>query len=232
MKNEFSGKKQTQLVSSFDELIGTAFNGEVNAIGWERKLDGDFKEIVANLQFKEAITTVSIDDLQTLALSEEGCKARAIIIDDINLLEAFGAAPVLNLIRNYPRDDDFDVFPTDVYSYHVDRSPISTDTFLCTYHGSVSEIIPNDQAEQKVLIPEFRKELETLSDGSEIGFEDFVKAHFYDLHYQAKPNASPISLGTGNLWKLAVDHPGQNVLPCIHRAPFENEDEYRLLLIC
>ncbi|RYZ28666.1 MAG: DUF1826 domain-containing protein, partial [Chitinophagaceae bacterium] len=29
-----------------------------------------------------------------------------------------------------------------------------------------------------------------------------------------------------------VDHPKQQVLPCIHRAPIENEGECRLLLIC
>jgi hypothetical protein len=29
-----------------------------------------------------------------------------------------------------------------------------------------------------------------------------------------------------------VDHPEQQVLPCVHRAPLENNGEYRLLLIC
>jgi hypothetical protein len=31
---------------------------------------------------------------------------------------------------------------------------------------------------------------------------------------------------------LAVDHPTQQVLPCVHRAPIEIDGEYRLLLIC
>ena len=42
----------------------------------------------------------------------------------------------------------------------------------------------------------------------------------------------PVRLGLGHLWRLAVDHPQQKVLPCIHRAPLEKEGEYRLLLIC
>ena len=32
--------------------------------------------------------------------------------------------------------------------------------------------------------------------------------------------------------KYWIDHPEQKVLPCVHRAPKENKDEYRLLLIC
>ena len=51
-------------------------------------------------------------------------------------------------------------------------------------------------------------------------------------HYQPKPDAQPINLGIGHIWRLAVDHPTQKVLPCVHRAPVENDGEYRLLLIC
>ena len=54
----------------------------------------------------------------------------------------------------------------------------------------------------------------------------------YRLHYQSLPNKTPTNLGVGHLWRLAVDHPKQQVLPCIHRAPVEKEGEYRLLLIC
>ena len=59
-----------------------------------------------------------------------------------------------------------------------------------------------------------------------------VYEHFFDLHYQVNSDARPFSLGVGNLWKLAVDHPESKVLPCIHRAPIENNGEPRLLLIC
>jgi hypothetical protein len=114
----------------------------------------------------------------------------------------------------------------------VDRSPVGTQTFLCTYHGAASDILPNDQATQKILIPEIREKLKELHDGPEAEFEMFLKDCFFDLHYQPKSNAQPINLGSGHLWKLAVDHPGQQVLPCIHRAPVERGGEYRLLLIC
>ena len=103
---------------------------------------------------------------------------------------------------------------------------------LCTYHGASSEILPNAQAQQKVLIPEIREELKKLYDGPENGFESFLSEYFFDLHYKAKPNAKPISLGLGHLWKLAIDHPECQVPPCVHRAPKEKNGEKRLLLIC
>jgi hypothetical protein len=148
------------------------------------------------------------------------------------MLKAQGASPILNLIRCYERDESFPFFPTDVYSFHVDRSPVPTDTFLCTYYGESSEILPNAQAEQKVLLPEIRDALKKLYNGAEEGFESFLNEHFFDLHYQAKPKAQPFSLGLGHLWKLAVDHPESQAAPCIHRAPTEKPGESRLLLIC
>jgi hypothetical protein len=119
-----------------------------------------------------------------------------------------------------------------VYSFHVDRSPIPTDTFLCTYYGDSSEIIPNAEAEQKVLIPEIRAELKKLYDGPDEGFENFLTEHFFDLHYRAKPTAKPFSLGLGHLWRLAIDHPELQVPPCVHRAPVEKSGQTRLMLIC
>jgi hypothetical protein len=62
--------------------------------------------------------------------------------------------------------------------------------------------------------------------------EALKEEYFFDLHYQPKPNAKPVNLGLGHLWRLAVDHPTQQVLPCVHRAPVEKDGEYRLLLIC
>ena len=204
----------------------------MNAICWKRNLVGDFAEIVAHLQLKENITELGIDDLLELQLSEKGNLARAIILSDIQLLTDYGAAPSLNLLKNYERDEEFDFISTDVYSFHVDRSPVATSTFLCTYFGAASDILPNDQATQKILIPEIREKLKALHEGKEEDFENFLEEYFFDLHYEPKPNAQPINLGQGHLWKLAVDAPGQQVLPCIHRAPIENEGELRLLLIC
>jgi hypothetical protein len=228
----FSNNKQIGIVATFSELITTDFIGDRNALCWYRNLEGDFKEIVSKLQLKENITEVTYKDLLVLQLSEQGNSAREIILNDLQALTNFGAAPVLNLLKCYERDADFDFISTDVYSYHVDRSPIATDTFLCTYHGATSDIIANDEAQQKILVPEIRAQLKDLHDGPEAEFEEFLKENYFDLHYQALPNATPINLGVGHLWRLAVDHPTQLVPPCIHRAPIEREGEYRLLLIC
>lgn len=232
MNNTFSDNQQIGVVSSFSELVNTHFQGAMNAICWYRSLDGDFKEIVSQLQLKENVTEVSIDDLLALQLSEKGDLARQTILRDLQVLTDLGAQPSLNLLKSYERDEELDFISTDVYSYHVDRSPVGTNTFLCTYHGAASDIIPNDQVEQKILIPEIREKLKELHDGPKEEFEDFLKEYFFDLHYQPKPNAEPVNLGQGHLWRLAVDHPTQKVLPCIHRAPVENDGEYRLLLIC
>lgn len=223
---------QTGTVSTFSELVGTPFQGMVNALCWKRVLDGDFKEIADKLQLKENITEVSAEDLCALQLSESGCTARETILNDIRLLTDFGASPSLNLLRCYERDEELGFISTDVYSYHVDRSTVGTDTFLCTYHGAASDILPNDQALQKILVPEIREKLRKLHNGPEAEFETFLKEYYFDLHYEPMPDAKPVNLGTGHLWRLAVDHPEQQVLPCIHRAPVENEGEYRLLLIC
>ncbi|MGH1518106.1 DUF1826 domain-containing protein [Chryseobacterium sp. JK1] len=232
MDNEFSGNSQIGIVSSFSELMNTDFRGSTNALCWYRSLAGDFKEIVSKLHLKENITEISPEDLLSLDLSEKGHMAREIILNDLQQLTDFGALPSLNLLKSYDRDEEFDFISTDVYSFHVDRSPVGTDTFLCTYYGAASDILPNDQVEQKILIPEIREKLKELHDGPESEFEDFLKDCFFDLHYQPKPNAEPINLKLGHLWRLAVDHPTQQVLPCVHRAPVENAGEYRLLLIC
>ena len=232
MNKTFSSNSQIGVVSTFSDLVHTDFKEEMNALCWYRNLDGDFKEIVNQLSLKENITEVYPEDLIALQLSEKGNRAREIILTDLQLLTEFGASPSLNLLKCYERDDEFDFISTDVYSFHVDRSPIATDTFLCTYYGAASDIIPNSQAEQKILIPEIRAKLKELHDGAEEDFEDFLKENFFDLHYQLHEDAEPTNLGQMHLWRLAVDHPKQQVKPCIHRAPNENDGEYRLLLIC
>lgn len=232
MNHSFSDNSQIVVVSTFSELINTNFQGAINAICWHRNLAGDFKEIVSKLQLEQNITEVYPKTLLALELSAKGKIAREIILRDLQLLTDFGASPSLNLIKGYQRDEELDFISTDVYSYHVDRSPIAADTFLCTYYGTVSEILPNDQVEQKILVPEIREKLKELHRGSDTEFETFLSEHYFDLHYRPKPDVKPINLGSGHLWKLAVDHPEQTVLPCVHRAPIENESEYRLLLIC
>ncbi len=233
MKNLLHITSQIRNVGSFEELVALPFQNEINALCWKRELQGDFAEIANKLYCAENMATVSAKKLLKLSLSEQGNLARNILISDMELLEKYGAAPILNVIKNYERDEDFPFFPTDVYSFHVDRSPIPTSTFLCTYHGAASDILPNTEATQKVMIPELRAELRKLYDGKdEVGFEAFLTEYFFDLHYQAKTNANPINLGKGHLWRLAVDHPKSKVLPCVHRAPIEHNGERRLLLIC
>lgn len=222
---------QIQRVSSFKALTSTPFQGEVNAICWDRQLIGDFSEIVNKVTFSDNITTLDQDELLELQLSEQGQLAREVLINDMKILEAHGASPTLNLIKYYDRDDA-SFFPTDVYSFHVDRSPIPSNTFLCTYHGAPSDILPNSQGIQKILVPEIRAELKKLYKGKEEGFSSFLNEYFFDLHYQANADANPISLGTGHLWKLAIDHPESQVAPCLHRAPIEKDGQTRLLMIC
>ncbi|RBL91689.1 hypothetical protein [Chitinophaga flava] len=225
-------EKHIHYVTNFQDLVSTPFNGEINAICWTRNLIGDFSEIVKQVALTGNITVIEQEELRELQLSEQGQLAREILLNDLKALETHGASPILNVINHYDRDDTYPFFPTDVYSFHVDRSPVPTDTFLCTYYGESSEILPNSQGIKKVLIPEIRAELKKLYHGADEGFESFLSEHFFDLHYQAKPNACPISLGIGNLWRLAVDHPESKVPPCLHRAPKEKPGQNRLLLIC
>jgi hypothetical protein len=219
-------------VASFEELITTDFAGSINAICWERTLEGDFAEIVNKLSNVENTILIEEEQLRQLLLSSKGQLARKTLLEDFQQLKAIGASPELNVLIDYERDEDYAVFPKVVYSFHVDRSPIPVATFLCTYYGDSSEIVSNSDAVQKILLPEIRSELRKLYKGTEEGFEAFLIENFYDLHYQANQNAKIIQLGVGNLWKIAVDHPKMKVAPCIHRAPQEKSGQKRLLLIC
>lgn len=232
MTNSSSNEHQIQQVENYKDLVSTPFYGEVNAICMKRELKGDFEEIVNSIALKDNITEIDTAELLDLKLSEQGQLARETLLNDLKVLKENGASPSLNLIKYYERDDAYPLFPTDVYSYHVDRSPVPTNTYLCTYYGEPSDILPNAQGIQKVLVPEIRTELKKLHGKSDDSFEDFLTEYFFDLHYQAKPDAQAISLGVGNLWRLAVDHPESKIPPCLHRAPIEKDGKTRLLMIC
>ena len=231
-KENYALLKNILYVSTFNDLVDTPFQGEINAICWKRDLDFNFAEIVGKIALKENIMELDEETLLQLDLSDQGQLARKVILQDLHMLKAHSALPSLNLIKCYERDDENAIVPTDVYSFHVDRSPLPIDTFLCTYFGESSEILPNLQAIQKVLVPEIRDKLKKIYRGADDGFESFLSEHFFDLHYQPIANAQPISLGLGHLWKLAVDHPESQILPCLHRAPEEKNGQNRLLLIC
>lgn len=232
MINLSLAENQILTVSSFEDLVSAPFKGIINAICWTRELKGDFSEIVAKFTLDENIRELDLEDLLDLHLSEQGELAREVLLNDLKLLEAYGASPVLNLIRSYERDDTNPLLPTDVYSFHADRSPIATNTFLCTYYGDASEILPNSQAEKKILVPEILNELKKEFHGSDEDFGTYLCENSFDLHYRARPGAHPVNLGIGHLWRLAVDHPGSPVPPCIHRAPEEKTGKTRLLMIC
>jgi hypothetical protein len=229
---------QIRCVTNFQDLVSTPFQGEMNAVCWARNLTGDFSEIAGKIKLSGNMVAIDPNELAELQLSERGQLAREVLLNDFNLLKDHGGSPTLNLIKCYERDNTHPFFPTDVYSFHVDRAPLPTNTFLCTYYGEPSEILPNSQAIQKVLVPEIRDELKKIyhglagrQDGTTEEFESFLSEHFFDLHYLPKPGAQPVNLGLGHLWRLAVDHPGSQVLPCLHRAPEEN-GQNRLLMIC
>jgi hypothetical protein len=74
------------------------------------------------------------EELWELALSEQGQLARELLLNDLKLLKDHGASPILNLIKCYEGGDIFPFFPTDVYSFHVDRSPIPPDRRSVSLH--------------------------------------------------------------------------------------------------
>lgn len=227
------GYPRVRSVDSFHELLTTPFTDGINALCWPRALPGDFREVLECLGAGEGIVTLDEDRLAGLPVSAAGRVAIEFLLDDQRLLRAHDLDPVLNCIYGYPRDEEGSPVPTDVFSFHADRAPVETDTWLCTYHGPASEGLRNDEARRRVDLPETRAELLQLfggEDGEE--FREYLSEQCYDLHYAPAPEARPFSFGVGHLWRIAVDFPGSPVPPCIHRAPATLPgDPPRLLLI-
>ena len=193
-------------------------------------MPGDFGEVVERLGAGDGIVTLDESRLRSLPVSAAGRTAIGILLDDQRLLRERALDPSLNLIHGYPRDGS--PVPTDVFSFHADSAPVETDTWLCTYHGTASEGLRNDEARRRVDIPETRAELLKLFGGNDDdAFVEFLNEHCYDLHYAPLPQAQPFSFGPGNLWRIATDWPGSPVPPCIHRAPKTLPGQPRLLLI-
>lgn len=222
-------------VRSFEELMGTPFGNGVNALCWERSLPGGFGEVVEKLGLNggEPITSLDAELLHSLPLSPAGREAADFLLKDLHLLTEHGLAPELNRIQAYPRDEEAEILPTHVYSFHADSAPVEADTWLCTYHGPPSEGLPNEQARRHIDIPETRAELLRLfGGGDDESFREWLNENAYDLHYAPTEGARPWSFGLGNLWRIATEYPGSPVPPCIHRAPETLPGEpARLLLI-
>lgn len=220
-------------VDDFRELVTTPFADGVNALCWSRTLNGNFGEIVAQLDVGEGITAIDEARLAGLTVSAAGRAAVEILLEDQRLLRKHGFDPVLNCISGYPRDGAAGPVSTDVFSFHADSAPVPADTWLCTYHGPASEGLRNEEAQRRVDIPETRAELLKLFGGDDNDdFREYLSENCYDLHYAAAPQARPFSFGLGNLWRIAVDWPGSPVPPCVHRAPETLPGEPpRLLLI-
>ena len=228
-----SGYHRIKLVASFDELVTARLENGVNALCWPRALPGDFREVVEKLGANDGVTPLDDLRLSALTLSAAGCIARDIMLADKRRLEERSLSPELNCISSYPREEQPAPVPIDVYSFHADSAPVEADTYLCTYFGAPSEGLRNEEAQRRVDIPETRTALLKLFGGNDgEAFSDYLNENCYDLHYAPLPSARPFSFGLGNLWRIALDYPGNPVPPCIHRAP-ENrpEDPPRLLLI-
>ncbi len=220
-------------VESFEELISTPLENGVNALYWPRTLRGDYAEIARHFAVEEGINPVDEEELLALPLSEEGQLAREQVLKDLESLRGADLLPNLDCVKGGARKLGDGLFPTDVYSYHVDSATAPADTYLCTYVGACSEALRNEEAIRRVDVPETR--LELLRDfGGEEGeaFQEYLNENFYDLHYVPKSGATPFAFGIGNLWRIATEYPGSPVPPCVHRAPLTLPgDETRLLLI-
>ncbi len=225
--------QRTHHVHSFAELLSTPFVNGVNALCWPRALAGDFAEVVAQLGAGEGIVPLDEARLLALRVSPAGRVAIDQMLADLRLLRDHDLDPALNLIHGYPRDEEPGPVATDVFSFHADSAPVRADTWLCTYHGAPSEGLRNEDAQRRFDIPETRAALLEIYGGpDDAGFREFLNEHCYDLHYAALPHAQPYSFGRFNLWRIATDHPGSPVPPCIHRAPATGlDDPPRLLLI-
>lgn len=229
----FHDYPRIQVVGSFDELVTTTFADGINALCWRRTLPGDFGEIVEKLSVGKGITSIDEARLLALELSDAGKVAREMLLQDQEMLRARELQPSLDCINGYVNEIESELLRTDVQSWHVDSATVEADTYLCTYHGAVSEGLSNEEALRRVDIPEIRAELLELYEGVEgEGFIDFLNENYLDLHYRALPGARPFSFGQGHLWRIATEYPGCQVPPCVHRAPATVSGQPpRLLLI-
>ena len=82
-------------ITNFQDLVSTPFDGAINAICWARILTGDFAEIVEKIMINEYLAVLQEEQLCELQLGEQGQLAREILLNDLKLLTAHGASPIL-----------------------------------------------------------------------------------------------------------------------------------------
>jgi hypothetical protein len=219
-------------VTRFEAMVSATFGDGENAICWPRVLAGDFAEVLRHLNPEPGITTLEAEQLLALPLSAAGRVAVEVMLKDQRLLRDQGLDPVLDCVNGYLPVEDTGPLRTDVCSFHADSATVPADTWLCTYQGASSEILPHAEAIRRVDMPETRAHLLRHYGGADdAGFAEYLNDHYFDLHYAPLPSAKPLSLGVGNLWRIAIEYPDCPVPPCIHRAPDPVPGQPRLLLI-
>ena len=222
------------VVDSFEALLRHPLRDGVNAVCWPRTLEGDFAEVAQLLAPPSGLTSVDAGMLRSLCLSPAGRVAANAMLEDLRTLDALGFQPELNCVASYEEDDRGLPISTDVMSFHVDRSPVEIETWVCTYWGKSSEGLDNGEATRLIDTPHIRAALLQQHGGNDDDtFDAFLREGSFDLHYGAMDGAQPFLFGTGHLWRIAVEWPGSPVPPCIHRAPrTQAGDAPRLLLLC
>lgn len=221
-----------RVVHSFQELVTTPLVDGVNALVWPRTLPGDFAEVAAALSLGPGITTLEEDTLRRLSLSPAGREAVEVMLEDQRLLSEHGLTPTLDCVNGYLPTGETGPVRTDVCSYHADSATGEADTYLCTYLGASSEALRQEDAVRRIDVPATRAALLTLHGGpDDETFEEYLADHCYDLHYVPRPGTAPFTFGRFNLWRIALDYPGNPVPPCIHRAPDPTPGQRRLLLL-
>ena len=219
-------------VPDLEGLVQHRFQGAVSAVGLKRSLAGDFGAVARALAPPTGHRDVSPRRLRHLALGPEGRRAAAQILDDLDGLEDQGCAPQLSCVTDYPRDLRGLPVRTEVQGFHIDRAPVEVDTWLCTYAGGSTEILPPEDALRCIDDPTTRAALRQvwgLPEGEAL--ESRIREGSFDLQYVPRPGASGVVLGAHHLWRLAVSWPGAAVAACIHRAPATVPGQPRLLLI-
>ena len=234
MSNEewIFGDPSVRVVRSWEAFIETPLAEGCSGVCWVRSLAGDFNEVASLASHGDGVQPVDEALFRSGSLSSEGQLAAEAMLWDLERLRGLGHEPGIECVERYPKDTD-EIASTDVYSFHVDSATVPTETVLCTYAGPASEGLRLDQARRIVDAPKIRAALvERFGEGDGESFEAYLRESHLDLHYEPLPGARPFSFGVGNLWRLAVQHPGCPAPAFIHRAPADGGlTTARLLLI-